>query len=99
VTGSTSRSRLAQLVLIVVGLLIFAYPLTVGATSPISCRGVAMAPGDTCAKAGTSASQTYEQRAQARRNAAPVIMVVGLLVAAFGGMLLITGRRPIADRR
>jgi len=58
-----------------------------------------MAPGDTCAKAGTSERQTYEQRAQARSNAAPVIMVVGLLVVAFGVTLLITGRSRVSDRR
>ena len=91
--------RLAQLVLIMVGLLIFAYPLTVGAASPINCRGVSMGPGDTCAKAGTSATQSYEQRAEAKRNAAPVIIVVGTLVTAFGVTLLITGRGRLAGRR
>jgi hypothetical protein len=97
VTGT--RGRVAQLVLIIVGMLLFAYPLTVGAASPINCRGVSMGPGDTCAKAGTSATQSYEQRAQARRNAAPVIMVVGVLVMAFGVTLLITGRRRVAESR
>ena len=67
--------------------------------SPISCRGATMGPGDTCAKAGASATQSYEQRAQARRNAAPVIMVVGVLVMAFGVTLLITGRRRVAESR
>jgi len=97
VTGT--RGRVAQLVLIIVGMMIFAYPLTLGAASPINCRGVSMRPGDTCAKAGTSATQSYEQRAQARRNAAPVIMVVGVLVMAFGVTLLITGRRRVAESR
>ena len=91
--------RVAQLVLIMVGMSIFAYPLTAGAASPISCRGVSMRPGDACAKAGASATQSYEQRAQAKRNAAPVIMVVGALVTAFGVTLLITGRRRVAERR
>ena len=58
-----------------------------------------MGPGDTCAKAGTSATQSYEQRAEAKRNAAPVIIVVGALVTAFGVTLLITGRRRVAERR
>lgn len=97
-TGAGRRGRLAQLLLIMVGLLIFAYPLTVGAARPIGCRGVSMAPGDTCVKAGTSESQTYDQRARAKSNAAPVIKVVGLLVVAFGVTLLITGRGRISDR-
>jgi hypothetical protein len=52
-----------------------------------------MQPGDTCAKADGSSSQTYEQRARARRDAVPIIMVVGLGVAGFGLTLLITERR------
>ena len=94
-----SGGRLAQLMLIMVGLLVFAYPLTVGVASPISCRGVSMGPGDTCAKAGTSATQSYEQRVQARSNAAPVIMVVGVSVVAFGLTLLVTGRRRVPNGR
>jgi hypothetical protein len=97
VTGT--RGRLAQLMLITVGILIFGYPLTVGAVSPISCRGVSMGHGDTCAKAGASATQSYEQRVQARRNAAPVIMVVGVSVVAFGVTLLLTGRRRVPNGR
>ena len=57
-----------------------------------------MRPGDMCAKADGSAVQSYEQRAGAPRNAVPVIMVVGLLVAAFGVALIIAdvsaGSRP-----
>ena len=53
-----------------------------------------MLPGDRCAKADGSAAQTYEQRDATRRAAAPVIVGVGLLVAAFGTALLVTQRRP-----
>jgi hypothetical protein len=87
------RRTVANLGLVVVGLLIMAYPLTVGASAPLSCRGVIMQPGDVCPKADGSAVQTYEQRAQARRTAAPVVLVIGLLVAGFGGTLLIMDRR------
>jgi hypothetical protein len=87
------RRTVANLVLVVVGFLIMAYPLTVGASAPISCRGVIMQPGDVCPKADGSAVQSYEQRAQARRTAVPVVLVIGLLVAGFGGTLLIMDHR------
>jgi len=87
------RTRIAHLVVIVLGLLILAYPLTVGAATDPTCRGVVMRPGDTCAKADNSGVQTYEQRALDRRQAAPVIVVVGLLVTAFGTSLLVTDVR------
>ena len=87
------RRTVANLVLVFAGLLILVYPLTIGAGSELTCRGVVMRPGDTCAKADGSATQSYEQRARARRNAVPVIMVVGLGVAGFGLSLLILDRR------
>ena len=87
------RRTVANLVLVVAGLLVVIYPLTIGAASELTCRGVVMQPGDTCAKADGSSTQSYEQRARARRNAVPVIMVVGLGVAGFGLSLLILDRR------
>jgi len=87
------RSRILNIALVVLGLLTVLYPLTVGPAAPITCRGVVMAPGDRCAKADGSAVQTYEQRDAARRMAAPVLVGVGLLVAAFGTALLLTQRR------
>lgn len=92
------RRRIAHLVVIVVGLLVVAYPLTVGASAAVMCRDVAMQPGDVCAKADGSQVQTYEQRTAARDNAVPVIIVVGALVAGFGTALLVMdvrrSRRP-----
>ena len=82
------RSRIAQSLLIVVGLLILAYPLTIGADPDVTCRGVVMQPGGSCLKSDGSAAQTFEQRQQTVTNAKPVIIVVGLLVAAFGAYLL-----------
>ena len=87
------RRTVANLVVVVAGLLIMVYPLTVGAALELSCRGVVMQPGDACAKADGSSNQTYEQRDRARRNAVPIIMVVGLGVAGFGLTLLIMERR------
>ena len=93
------RTRLAHGVLILVGLLILLYPLTVGATPDISCRGVPMRPGDSCAKAQESDVQTYEQRRRTANQAKPVIVVLGLLVTGFGSTLLLAdvrrrGRHP-----
>jgi hypothetical protein len=50
-------------------------------------------PGDVCPKADGSAVQSYEQRAQAGRSAVPFMLAGGLLVAGFGGTLLIMERR------
>lgn len=86
------RSRLLNLAMVVIGLLVVLYPLTLGGTAPITCRGIVMVPGDRCAKADGSAVQTYEQRDATRRAAAPVMVGVGLLVAGFGTALLLTGR-------
>ncbi len=74
------------------GLLIAAYPLTFGASAQLTCRGSVMQPGDVCPKADGSKVQTYEQRVQARRNAAPVVVGLGLAVAGFG-VALLTGAR------
>jgi hypothetical protein len=87
------RSRLAHVALILVGLLIFLYPLTVGASPSISCRGVVMHPGDTCSKAQDAGVQTYEQRLRTANQAKPVVLGVGLLVTAFGSWLLVADLR------
>lgn len=82
------RSRVAHAVVILVGLVILAYPVTIGAASEVTCRGVVMQPGGSCAKSDGSGVQTYEQRTADRRHAVPVIVGVGLLVTAFGVVLL-----------
>ena len=87
------RARILNVVLVVVGLLIALYPLTVGGSAPITCRGVVMGPADRCAKADGSAVQSYEQRVTTRRAATPVVVGVGLLVAGFGTALLLSERR------
>lgn len=91
-----TRARGAHALLILVGLVIFLFPLTYGASPRISCRGVAMHPGDSCAKVQNAGVQTYEQRLRTARQARPVIIGVGLLVAGFGTALLVSDvrRRP-----
>lgn len=85
--------RLAHLLLAVAGLLVALYPVTVGAHPAVTCRGVELSPGQSCAKADGSAAQSYEARAADARNAAPIIVGVGLLVAAFGAGLLVSDVR------
>lgn len=95
-----TRTRVAHLLVTLVGLLILLYPVTVGAQPDITCRGVTMGPGDTCAKADNSGVQTYEQRTRTAHQAKPVIIGVGLLVVAFGTFLLVSDvrkRRPEAE--
>lgn len=87
--GPVRRARrFAHLLVVLLGLVVLAYPLTVGADPEISCRGVRMGPGDVCTKSDGSGQQTYEQRRRDHRNARPVIAVGGLLVAGFGVVLL-----------
>ena len=86
------RSRLAHLVMILVGLVILAYPLTL-ATAPVSCRGTAMRPGDICLKADGSMQQSYEERLATRRQAVPVIVLVGVGVLGFGPSQLVADIR------
>jgi len=92
------RARIAHAVVILVGLLIFLYPLTVGSEPAITCRGVEMQPGGTCSKAESGGIQTYEQRLRTARQARPVILAVGLLVAGFGSWLLVSDVRSSRRR-
>lgn len=87
----------AQAAVLLVGLLVACYPFTLGAQAEVSCRGVPMQPGDVCRKAGSDAVQTYEQRIRARHAARPVIVGVGVLVAAFGATLTVAEVRRRAQ--
>ena len=82
----------AQIALVVAGLAIMAYPFIVGAAPGLMCRDQVLQPGQVCAKADGSAVQSYEARAAAAANAMPVVVVLGALVAGFGGYLLWSGR-------
>ena len=93
-----SRRRVAHLVLAIAGLLVVLYPLTFGADPMVTCRGVELRPGESCAKADGSAAQSYEARAADARNAAPVIVGVGLLVAVFGAGLFVADVRRDRER-
>lgn len=94
------RARAAHAIVILVGLLIVLYPLTVGAVPRISCRGVQMHPGDTCSKVADAGAETYEQRVRTANQAKPVLVGVGVLVAGFGTWLLVAdvraGRRRLS---
>ena len=88
------KKGIAHIVVIIVGLLVVAYPFTLGADPEVTCRGEVMSAGDTCAKADRSGTigeetQTYDERADAAGNAKPVIVGVGVVVTAFGVVLLV----------
>ena len=87
------RRLVAHVALIVAGLVLVLYPLTLGADDGLVCRGVPMRPGDACAKAGGVGVQTYEQRAGVSRSSRPIIIGIGVIVIAFGTGLLVTERR------
>ena len=96
--GRTPRRHavLAHAIVVLLGLLVLAYPVTVGASPAVTCRGVTMRPGDVCPKADGTGAQSYEQRSAAVRNARPVIAVGGLLLAGFGVLLLVGERRRLS---
>lgn len=89
--------RIGHLVVILVGLLILAYPFTLGATVDVNCYGRPLQPGQSCPKADGSRGQTYEQRVADARAAEPVVLTVGAVVAGFGVALLVLDlrRRPV----
>lgn len=87
------RTRVAHVLLIVVGLVAVAYALSLGSATDLRCRDAVMTPGSVCVKADGSAGQTYEQRLATRRSARPVVAGVGVLVAVFGAGLLVSDVR------
>jgi hypothetical protein len=95
---TVSGRRLAHLGLAIAGLLVALYPFTLGANPSVTCRGVELRPGDSCAKADGSSTQSYEARAAAARNATPVIVGVGVLVAVFGAGLFVADVRRDRQR-
>ena len=91
-----TRTRLAHLVLLGVGIAALVYALTLGGSPALRCHDAVMTPGSVCQKADGSEGQTYEQRIATRREAQPVVAGLGVLVAAFGAALLVADlrRRP-----
>ena len=92
--GGRSRGWLTHLGLVLVGIVIIAFPFTLGSAPDQDCRGVPMHPGDTCTKADGEALETYEDRVAKANDAKPIVVVVGVVVAGFGGVLLYGSRRP-----
>ncbi|GAB2569651.1 hypothetical protein [Microlunatus antarcticus] len=94
-TGRT-RTRVAHLVLLLAGLVVIGYALTLGGSPALRCHDAVMTPGSVCLKADGSEGQTYEQRIATRRSAQPVVAGLGVLMAGFGGALLVADlrRRP-----
>ncbi|MGI3783171.1 MAG: hypothetical protein ACRYG2_20600 [Janthinobacterium lividum] len=95
-TTGLTRTRVAHLLLLLAGLAVVAYALTLGGAPELRCHSEVMRPGSVCVKADGSEGQTYEQRIATRRSAEPVVAGVGVLVAGFGAALLVTDlrRRP-----
>ena len=83
----------AQLGLVLAGLFLAIYPFTIGAAPGLMCREQVLRPGQRCPKADGSSTQSYESRAAAAAAAAPVLVVLGLAVAGFGGYLVWSGAR------
>lgn len=79
-----------------VGLVGMVWALTVAADPVITCRDVVMHPGDVCANAEGTRTQTWDERYAATQQARPVIGAMGLVVAAFGVVLAVQDVRGAA---
>lgn len=85
--------RVAHLLVCLVGLGLIVWGLVIWVNPTASCRGETMQPGDVCHYASTTSTetdrvQTYEQRINSLRQNAPIVIGLGVAVAAFGGWLL-----------
>ncbi len=91
------RARILHLVVLVAGLVAFGWALF-APVATIRCHDQVMRPGDVCSYASLDGSnkgmtQSYEQRVATEKSARPVVAVVGVLVAGFGGALLWSATR------
>lgn len=86
------HARVLHVVVLVAGVAAFGWAL-LAPVAQISCHDQVMRPGDVCSYASLNGAdngktQSYEQRVATEKSARPVIAVVGVLVAGFGGVLL-----------
>lgn len=83
----------AHVALVVAGLAVVLWALTLAAHPAITCRDAVMGPGDVCVDASGRRVQTYEERWAAAQAARPVVAGAGLAVAGFGTVLALQERR------
>jgi hypothetical protein len=86
------HARVLHVLVLVAGLGALAWAL-LAPIDQIRCHDQIMKPGDVCSYsslngADNGKTQTYEQRVATAKSARPVVAVVGVLVAGFGGLLL-----------
>jgi hypothetical protein len=90
-------ARVLHVLVLVAGLAAFGWALF-APIAPIRCHDAVMRPGDVCSYASLNGSdngktQSYASRLETEKSARPVIAVVGVLVAGFGGALLVSASR------
>ncbi len=91
------RARVLHLLVLVAGVAAFGWALF-APVATVRCHDVLMKPGDVCSYVSLNGvdngqKQSYEQRIATEQSARPVIAVVGLGVATFGGVLLWSAMR------
>ncbi len=69
-----------------------------------SCRGVEMGPGDSCEYSSLTNEmggkvQRYEDRIAVARDQAPYAIGAGVMIMAFGSVLIVQDRRGMSDAR
>lgn len=88
------RSPRAQVVLALLGLAAVVWAVFLSANPTIVCRDQVMAPGQVCANADGSKTQTYAERYAAAQNARPVVGAVGAGAMLFAFFLYRTRPQP-----
>ena len=86
------RARVLHALVLAAGLVAFGWALF-APVAVIRCHDRVMRPGDVCSYASLNGAdngktQSYEDRLATEKSARPVVAVVGVLVAGFGGALL-----------
>lgn len=89
-----SWRRVAHLLVAVAGVAVMIWGAIALTHPSITCRGVEMHPGDSCAtssfsQVGAGKVQTYEQRLSDARISQPFVIGMGGLMAAFGVLLFV----------
>lgn len=93
------RGARAQVVLALLGLAALVWAVFLSGNPTIVCRDQVMAPGQVCANAEGTKTQTYAERYAAAQHARPVVGAVGAGAIVFAWFLHRGNRTTPARRR
>jgi len=77
----------------VAGVILIAGALVLRVTDTPTCRGVALTPDQVCRTADGTEYETYDQSIAKTKTGTAIAATVGVIVIAFGGLLVVGERR------